>query len=442
MIPRKSKQKLPLKTQTSPLLPILLVNFIGSLGLSIVLPFLIILVLKFGGNEVIYGLIAATYSAFQLVGAPLLGNWSDRIGRRMVLLVSQAGTFVAWVIFMIALLIPERVIGNIDSHYLGSFLLTIPLLLLFIARAVDGITGGNISVANAYLSDISSDETRNSNFGKMGAAAGLGFIIGPAIAGLLGNTSFGEILPVILAMVISFIAIAVIYFMLPESHNMQSGFARCDHHSNSTGTLYQERQPKHDTGFFRAIKKPHAAFMISLNFLFFLAFNFLYVAFPVHAVQILKWDIFQLGIFFSVLSVVMILVQGPVLSYVSKFISEGKLVVIGSVMLCIGFACFGFQNSAIAYLGGFGFGVGNSLMWPSFLSILSKLGGRHDQGIVQGYAGSARSLASVIGLISGGLLYQQIGSITFFISSVLLIILAALSFRLVAINSKLTAIST
>lgn len=424
-----------MKAQPSSLFPILLVNFIGSLGFSIVLPFLIILVLKFGGNEVIYGMIGATYSAFQLVGAPLLGNWSDRIGRRKVLLISQGGTFVAWVIFIIALLIPEKSIGNINTALLGSFLLTIPLLLLFIARAVDGITGGNISVANAYLADISTDETRNSNFGKMGAAASLGFIIGPAIAGLLGDTALGEILPVMLAMGISLVAIGIIYFMLPESLTNPSSFIKCDQHNDFTETPKQSS--RHFAGFFSAMKKPQVAFMIGLNFLCFLAFNFFYVAFPVQAVQVLKWDTFQLGIFFSVLSAVMILVQGPVLNHVSKVIPEGKLVVIGNIILCMGFACFGFQNPVIVYIGAVGFGLGNGLMWPSFLAILSKVGGQHEQGMVQGYASSAGSLASIIGLISGGLIYQQIGAITFFISSVLFMLLAAFSVRLITINQNI-----
>ncbi|MCZ6595237.1 MAG: MFS transporter, partial [Bacteroidetes bacterium] len=89
------------------LFPILLVNFIGTLGYSIILPFLIILVIRFGGDELMYGIMGATYSFFQLIGAPILGNWSDRYGRKKILLLSQAGTFLAWVLFIVALLIPD-----------------------------------------------------------------------------------------------------------------------------------------------------------------------------------------------------------------------------------------------------------------------------------------------------------------------------------------------
>ncbi|MFQ5653082.1 MAG: MFS transporter, partial [bacterium] len=122
-------------------MPILLVNFIGTLGYSIILPFLIILVIKLGGNEVMYGTIGATYSFFQLIGAPILGRWSDRFGRKKILLLSQAGTFLAWLLFIIALRIPITTLARVDSSILGSFLLTLPLLVLFVARALDGITG-------------------------------------------------------------------------------------------------------------------------------------------------------------------------------------------------------------------------------------------------------------------------------------------------------------
>jgi len=145
------------------------------MGYSIVLPFLIIIVLNFGGNELIYGALGATYSFFQLIGAPILGKWSDKIGRRKVLLISQVGTFLAWVIFLIAL-----IIGGSDEWSSKQLLfISIPLFLLFVARALDGITGGNVSEANAYLADITSEEDRKKNFGKMSASANLGFIAGP-----------------------------------------------------------------------------------------------------------------------------------------------------------------------------------------------------------------------------------------------------------------------
>jgi MFS transporter, DHA1 family, tetracycline resistance protein len=160
------------------LFPILLVNFVGTLGFSIVLPFLIFLVMKFGGDAVVYGLLAATYPAFQLIGAPLLGRWSDVFGRKKVLLLSNVGTSVGWILFLFALFLSVEKPFSINIAFIGTFAIIVPLLVLFLARAIDGITGGNISVANAYLADISSDENRSKNFGKMAISSNLGFIVG------------------------------------------------------------------------------------------------------------------------------------------------------------------------------------------------------------------------------------------------------------------------
>ena len=112
------------KTPTS-ILPILSVNFVGTLGFSIVVPFMVFLVADWGGNAIIYGALASTYSAFQLIGAPILGRWSDSIGRRKVLLLSQLGTMVSWVIFLTAFLLPVDALFSVDSGLLGQFSLTL-----------------------------------------------------------------------------------------------------------------------------------------------------------------------------------------------------------------------------------------------------------------------------------------------------------------------------
>jgi MFS family permease len=136
----------------------------------------------------IYGIMGAVYPAFQLIGAPILGRWSDIYGRKKILFLSQAGTVIGWAIFVIALFAPVTALTGINSTLLGIFTLTVPMLLLFLSRAVDGITGGNISIANAYLADITNEKERNKNFGKMSVSSNLGFIAGPALAGLLGAT--------------------------------------------------------------------------------------------------------------------------------------------------------------------------------------------------------------------------------------------------------------
>ena len=129
------------------LFPLLLITFIGTFGFSIVLPFLVFLATDLGGNAIIYGILAATYPAFQLIGAPILGRWSDIYGRKKILLLSHGGTLAGWVIFLVALFLPVHNLFNIDSTIIGTFAITLPLIALFLARAVDGLTGGNVSVA-------------------------------------------------------------------------------------------------------------------------------------------------------------------------------------------------------------------------------------------------------------------------------------------------------
>jgi len=307
--------------------PLLLVNFIGTLGFSIILPFLVFLIEKFGGNAIIYGIASATYPLFQLIGAPVLGRWSDMYGRKRILFLSQSGTFVSWIIFLAALFLPVNELLSIDSAILGRFTLTVPLIIIFIARSLDGLTGGNISVANAYLSDITEEKDRSSNFGKMSVSSNLGFIIGPALAGILGATVLGETLPVLAELLISGLAIVIIKVYLPESKS--SSIHKNPENLSVRKVFGQEHKECYEVKNRQTlkmndiIKLKNIPFLLALYFLIFLGFNIFYAAFPVHAIQHLKWSVTQMGVFFSILSFMMIVVQGPVLSRLSKKYQTG-----------------------------------------------------------------------------------------------------------------------
>ena len=260
------------------LLPILSVAFVGSLGFSIVLPFLVFVVTRMGGNALIYGAVGATYSVFQLIGAPVLGRWSDRRGRRKILLLSQIGTLLSWVIFLGALYLPVSEIAAIDSRWLGSFTLTVPLVVVFLARALDGLTGGNVSVANAYLADITDDEDRSANFGRMAVASNLGFVLGPAIAGLLGDSAAGEIPPVMAAIVVSVVASLIIFAWLPESR--PATIDRRLEEPAVGGVLGQEHKACYtidapeEVTLREALAPARIRTLLLVHFLVFLAFNF------------------------------------------------------------------------------------------------------------------------------------------------------------------------
>jgi len=417
------------------LFPILLVNFVSTLGFSIVLPFLVFLVMKFGANAIVYGLLAATYPAFQLIGAPVLGRWSDIFGRKKVLLLSNAGTSVGWILFLFALFLPIEKSFSIDINYLGTFLIIVPLLFLFLARAIDGITGGNISVANAYLADLSSDETRSKNFGKMAISSNLGFILGPALAGILGGTIYGAILPVLAALILSLVTLIVIGFLLRESHLSSEEILVPDERTIRKIFSQECREPYSTVNTKKhrlrdVFKLKHISFLLIVYFLIFLGFNIYYASFPTHAANDLKWSVTQLGMFYAILSGIMVLVQGPVLRKALKKFSEEKLVIIGSLILGTNFILF-VSNYIVSISGAvILFAVGNGLMWPSFMSILSRRAGSKLQGAVQGVAGSFGGLASIVGLTLGGLLYNSIGAATFLISAGVILVIFVMSFRL------------
>ena len=416
------------------ILPLLLINFVGTLGFSIVLPFLVFLVTDFGGNALVYGILSATYPAFQLIGAPLLGRWSDVYGRKKILLVSHLGTLAGWVIFLVALYLPVEELFNVNSEILGAFVITLPLAILFLARAIDGLTGGNISVADAYVADISTDEDRSRNFGKMGMASNLGFVIGPALAGILGATVYGEVLPVLVALILSLVVLVVIIFVLkepkpsivteiPEKDNVGKVFAfECKE-------CYKAANPKR-LKLRDVFQLKYIPFLLILYFLIFVGFNIFYTAFPIHAVSGLRWTVTEMGVFYAILSGIMILVQGPVLRSALKKFSEEKLVIIGSAVLGSNFVLFVSSEFTLIYLAAVLFAVGNGLMWPSILSILSKRAGHIYQGAVQGVAGSITGIASIMGLTTGGILYNAFGGLTFLVSAAVIFSVFALSFRL------------
>jgi MFS family permease len=411
--------------------PLLAVNFIGTLGLSLVLPFLIFLVERFGGNAIIYGLTASMYPIFQLFGGPLLGRWSDMYGRKKILLISQIGTFISWIIFLVAMLIPVTKIIDVKSEILGTFVLTVPLIFIFIARAFDGITGGNVSVANAYLADITSDADRSSVYGKLSVSTNLGFIFGPAVAGILSVTIYGEILPIIAAVLISLVGILMIIFLLPESpeHTIHKA-------PHIRGSIAESGDIKENTysvsnkmGFLEIIRMQGIFRILSIYFLIFLAYNVFYTAFPVHAANSLKWNAASLGLYFSILSLLLVFVEGPLLSWVSKRYSDYSLLTTGSFMLIANFVLLVYSTDFLTYISLIFFALGNGFMWPSLMSILSKTTKKEYQGAVQGVSTSFTSLASILGLITGGFMFSFFGTGTFVIAASMLLGVFLLSLK-------------
>jgi MFS transporter, DHA1 family, tetracycline resistance protein len=242
-------------------------------------------------------------------------------------------------------------------------------------------------------------------------------------------------LPVLAALILSLVTIIVIGFLLreskssseeilvPEEGTIRKVFSQECREAYSTASTTKPRLRD-------VFQLKHISFLLVLYFLIFLGFNIYYATFPTHAANDLKWSITQLGIFYAVLSGIMVLIQGPVLHKALKKFSEEKLVVVGSLILGTNFILF-VSNNIVSVSGAIIlFAVGNGLMWPSFMSILSRRAGSKLQGAVQGVAGSFGGFASIVGLTLGGFLYNSIGGFTFLISAGVILVIFVMSFRL------------
>jgi len=196
-----------LKSNTFKLLPAYFLTFVNVLGFSILIPVLPFVVQRYGAPEFVYGLLLSFYAFFQFIGSPFLGKLSDSMGRKPILIVSQIGTLLSWFIFALAYFLPETKI----------LYLALPLWVIAFGRIIDGITGGNVSVANAYISDITSPAEKVTIFGYMGGIVGIAMIIGPGIGGVTSSGSIGYLGTVLVAIFISTITVLSIFMYLKES---------------------------------------------------------------------------------------------------------------------------------------------------------------------------------------------------------------------------------
>ncbi|MCA1815561.1 MAG: MFS transporter, partial [Acidobacteria bacterium] len=228
----------------SPLVVIFVTVFIDLVGFGIVIPVLPYYVegTKFNASPRMVGLLFASYSVMQLVFTPVLGRLSDRYGRRPVLFVSLLGTSAGFMIMGFAT----------------------ALWMLFLGRIIDGITGGNISTAQAYIADVTTKEDRAKGMGLIGAAFGLGFTFGPAIGGVLSK--WGISVPFIFAGAMAFANAALLYFTLPETVTK-------DHPARASAATGRWSQ------LARALKNSRLAFVLAIYFLFVVAFSIMTTSF-------------------------------------------------------------------------------------------------------------------------------------------------------------------
>src|SRR3989442_173619 len=290
----------------SPLLSIFLIVLVDVLGLTIILPLLPFYAESMGATPATVGLLVSTYALCQLIAGPPLGHLSDRVGRRPVLLVSQAGTCAGFLILASA-----RV-----------------LWIVFLARVIDGLTAGNLTVAQAYISDVTTPEQRTKSFGIIGIAFGLGFLVGPALSGYLAQ--FSHTYPILLAAGLSFTSIMCTYFLLPSV--VPHPDAQAERGRVSQWKAYAE-----------SFKDGQLGPMLWQFFAFTFAFSTLFSGFALFAERRFvhngaPFGPKEVGYVFAFSGLIGAVIQGGGIGSLVKTFGESKLVQMGFAAMALGFA--------------------------------------------------------------------------------------------------------
>jgi len=378
---------------------VFLVVMIDLLGFGIVLPLLPFYAQEFAASAVMIGLLYSVYSFMQLIFSPIWGSLSDRIGRRPIMLISTFGAVLAYIIFGLA-------------ESLG---------VLFFSRIVAGVMGGNISTAQAYIADVTDAENRARGMGLIGAAFGIGFVVGPASATLLIHSSFHDFvaglgfiefaewmrvnkfaLPGFFAAALSFCSFLMVLFKLPETVD------------TSREKPKEMRRPSVFTPrFWRQLSKQKSVtsrgFLIPLIIGFFLLSfgeSSLYSAFPLFAEQELSMTAEQVGIQFFYIGIVAVLIQGFLIKPLTNMFAEEKIFITGNILMIIGLAAIPFTGSMLQLAMALCLmAAGKSLNTPTITSLISKEADTEHVGAVMGTAQGLSGLGRMIGPTWGGALF-------------------------------------
>lgn len=379
--------------QNKRLLTIFLVVFVDLLGFSLILPLLPYYSESYGATPLIVGLLVAAYAAAQLVGAPLLGRLSDRLGRRPVLLISVAGTLVGFLLLGFAAPLGTWLAGLAAPGSAGAFTLAI----LFLSRVLDGLTGGNITVAQAYIADVTDEANRAKGLGMIGAAFGLGFIIGPAAGGALSQ--FGYSIPAFAAAGLSALNLLAIYFTLPESLTTE----------RREDLASRRRLPFTLTALREVLVRPKVGPLLHVRLFYGLAFATFQSIFSLYA-QAIGLTSQTTGYVLAYVGLLSVITQAGLIGPLTRRFRETWLIITGLWLMGIGLLAWAFTSQLwlllvvilpLALAGG----VLNTVMQ----SAISKSVQREEIGGILGIAGSLEAVSRVVAPSVGGFLLQNNG---------------------------------
>lgn len=362
---------------TRPLLIVFLTILVNLIGFGIIVPLLPFYAERFGASPMVIGLLFGLFSFGQFVSAPVLGQLSDRIGRRPVLLFSLAGTFVSFVLMATA------------EH----------LTMLFVARIIDGLSGGNISTARAYIADITEPKDRSRAYGLIGAAFGLGFILGPALSGALAPISY--VAPIWAAAALTALAMLMAALWLPETVRRSTA---------ATGARLGS--------IAAVIGRPNIRRVLVIDFVYWLAFAVFQTTFGLFAARRFEFDAGQTGYFFAGFGVLGVVVQAALIRPVVTRLGDRATFAVALICSAAGLVGAALAPSVTLFAAALvplalGMGFGH----PTLTALVSRTAREDEQGRVQGAASAIESLGRTLGPVWGSASFQRFGEGTPYVTA-------------------------
>ncbi len=386
---------------------IFLIVFVDLMGFGIVIPLIQFYVPDYENHPLTVTLLFSTFSICQFIGAPLLGALSDRIGRRPVLVFSQLGSSLGYIVLALS--------TRLSLHP------ALALTLVYLSRVIDGTSGGNISTAQACISDVTTPANRAKGMGIIGMALGLGFAAGPWLGGEVGR--FDVSYPAFVAAATSLIAALLTYFWLPES--------RQHHKVSTTANIFH---PKTFTTIFRL---PIASQLILITAVSMAAFVMLETTVGMYLNSLFGFGERQIGYYFGITGLTIVAVQGGLVGTLTRWLGEWPLAVAGPVIVMLAMLAFVATGlylpwAWLAIVAGIVNSAGRSLQQPTVSSLISQHTPPDQQGVAFGLYHALASLARVIGPLIAGLAFPYLNhTAQYVVAAIMLTLTAAWTARLV-----------
>ncbi len=360
------------------LLTVLLIVFVDILGFTIMIPLLPFYAESLGATPFVVGMLSSIYGFCSLIAGPILGDLSDRYGRKKVLLLSQIGTCIGFIILALSSV----------------------LWIVFLSRIIDGITAGNMTVAQAYISDVTEPKNRTRAMGMIGASFGLGFILGPAISGVLVH--FGHAAPIWASAGLSFLSILGTSFFLTDA-------------KQPTGAKKERGAFTQLKNSFRLMQTPVLKECFSVFFIFSVCFALYMSGLALYCERTLTWkgkpfSAKEVGLLLSYVGVISLCIQAFLMGKLVERWGEEKIMLVGFGSTMIALLVIGLSPALAIFLLGITVNsFGNAIIRPAITGMLSKNASPHHQGLVFGLNQTLMSIAQIVcPLVSGFLIGKQL----------------------------------